>query len=227
MERLVRGLHAFQTRAFDDHRALFERLVEAGQSPEALFITCSDSRISPSMLTQSKPGDLFIIRTAGNIVPAHGAPVSGEAATIEYAVKGLGVKDIIVCGHSHCGAMHAVIEPEKMEHMPLLKQWLEHAAATRQIIEENYADRQGPARLTAAIEENVLVQVENLRTHPVVAARLSRGDLHLHAWVYKIETGEVFAYDPAVGQFTSLGQNATPIDHDDVIFASAEPRILH
>ncbi len=209
MERLVRGLHAFQTNCFDSNRHLFERLVQKGQNPEALFITCSDSRINPNLLTQTGPGDLFIVRNAGNIVPAYGVTVSGEGATVEYAVASLGVKDIIVCGHSHCGAMAALIDPEKTDDLPQLRAWLDYASATRRIIHENYKDRDGDSRLTAAVEENVLVQLENLRTHPTVAARLARGDIHLHGWVYKIETGEVFAYDPNQGQFLPLLYDAS------------------
>jgi carbonic anhydrase len=210
LEKLVRGLHQFQQTYFDTNRALFERLVHGGQRPETLFITCSDSRINPNLLTQTRPGDLFIIRLAGNLVPAHGASSGGEAATIEYAVAALGVKDIIVCGHSHCGAMEALFDDQATEGLPQMRAWLGHAAATRRIIEENYADRGGEARLKAATEENVLVQLENLRTHPVVAARLARGELHLHGWVYKIETGEVFAFEPLTGQFLPLSPGTPP-----------------
>ncbi|MEB3196361.1 MAG: carbonic anhydrase [Candidatus Sericytochromatia bacterium] len=215
MEKLVQGLHQFQQTYFDTNRALFERLVRSGQRPETLFITCSDSRINPNLLTQTRPGELFIIRLAGNLVPAHGASSGGEAATIEYAVASLGVKDIIVCGHSHCGAMHALLDDGVTEDLPLMRAWLSHAAATRRIIEENYADRDGEARVKAATEENVLVQLENLRTHPVVAARLARGELHLHGWVYKIESGEVFAYEPGTGQFLPLAPE-TVIAHPTV-----------
>lgn len=203
MEKLVRGLHEFQQNCFDSHRLLFERLAQ-GQSPETLFITCSDSRINPNLLTQTGPGDLFIIRNAGNIIPAHGAGVSGEGATIEYAVAALGVKHIVVCGHSHCGAMKGILHPESLSDLPQVRAWLGHAEATRRIINENYKDREGDALLTATIEENVLVQLENLRTHPTVAARIARGELKLHAWVYKIESGEVFSYDPEQGQFLKL-----------------------
>lgn len=203
MEKLVRGIHKFQNDCFSSHQELFKRLAK-GQSPEALFITCSDSRISPTLLTQTQPGELFILRNAGNIVPPHRASNGGEAATIEYAVLALGVKDIIVCGHSHCGAMKALLHPEDVEDLPAVASWLSHAETTRRIIKENYTDLGDKARLTAAIEENVLVQLENLRTHPAVAARLAKGELHLHGWVYKIESGEVFNYDPVHGQFVSL-----------------------
>ena len=170
MEKLIRGIHAFQNDYFSDQQELFERLAK-GQSPETLFITCSDSRINPNLLTQTEPGELFILRNAGNMVPPYGAlPGGGDAATVEYAVAALGVKDIIVCGHSHCGAMKGLLHPEALAEMPAVASWLGHAEATRRIMRENYADLQEGELLTATIKENTLVPLENLRTHPAVAA---------------------------------------------------------
>lgn len=204
MQKLVEGIHRFQKEIFSSQKRLFEKLVD-GQHPQALFITCSDSRINPNLLTQTEPGELFILRNAGNIVPPYGAVNGGEAATIEYAVCVLNVRDIIVCGHSHCGAMAGLLAPEQLDKLTAVKNWLAHAEATRRIILENYEHIQDPqARLTATVEENVLVQLENLRTHPCVAAALARGQLTLHAWVYKFEAGQVFTYDPVTAQFASL-----------------------
>jgi carbonic anhydrase len=209
MQRLIQGVHRFQEGSFRTLTSLFEQLSH-GQKPETLFITCSDSRIDPNLLTQSKPGELFILRNAGNIVPPHGAANGGEAATIEYAVAALGVKDIIICGHSHCGAMKAVLQPEQAAELPAVSAWLGHAETTRRIMIENYTHLEGNALLTATVEENVLVQLENLQTLPAVAARLRRGDLHVHGWVYKLETGEVFAYEPQTGQFVPLADYQIP-----------------
>jgi carbonic anhydrase len=204
MQRLVDGIHQFQQNIFTSHQALFQRLVD-GQHPEALFITCSDSRLDVSMLTQTRPGELFIMRNAGNIVPPYGVLGGGEAATIEYAVSVLKVRDIIICGHSHCGAMNGLLHPETVQELPAVRAWLGQCEATARIIKENYRHITDPnARLTATVEENVLVQLENLRTHPSVAAAVGRGHLHLHGWVYKFETGQVFTYDPEQGQFTSV-----------------------
>ncbi len=204
MQKLVEGVHNFQKDVFGTKKGFYERLAK-GQNPIALFITCSDSRINPNLLTQTDPGDLFILRNAGNIVPPFSARVNGgEAATIEFAVAGLGVRDIILCGHSHCGAMKGILEPESLRDLPAVGEWLTHAEATRRIIREKYQALEGPARLTATVEENVLVQIENLRTHPSVAAAIAQEKLHLHAWVYKIETGEVFDFDPEQGQFLAL-----------------------
>lgn len=207
MQKLIKGIHEFQSHIFGAQQELFQRLAD-GQSPDALFITCSDSRINPNLITQTDPGDLFILRNAGNLVPPYGASNGGEGPTIEFAVAGLGVRDIIVCGHSHCGAMAALLEPKKTESLPSLRSWLAHAEATRRILAEKYADRSGQALLTTAIEENVLMQLRNLRTHPTVAAALARDEIKLHGWVYKIETGQVFAYDPDDGQFLPVTERA-------------------
>jgi carbonic anhydrase len=204
MQTLVDGIHRFQQNIFSTRKKLFERLVE-GQQPLALFITCSDSRVDPELLTQSQPGEIFVLRNAGNIVPPYGAVRGGESATIEYAMAVLNVQDIIVCGHSHCGAMTGLLNPDSLSDLPEVRNWLDYASSTRRIIAENYGHLTDPAhRLTATVEENVLVQLENLRTHPRVAAALSRDELKLHGWVYKFETGQVFAYDPQQQQFTSV-----------------------
>jgi carbonic anhydrase len=209
VQKLIQGIHQFQNENFRPLQGLFEQLAK-GQNPDTLFITCSDSRIDPNLLTRSKPGDLFILRNAGNIVPPHGAASGGEAATIEFAVAVLGVKDIILCGHSHCGAMKGLLNPEQVASLPAVSSWLSHADKTRRIVKDNYTHLDGDRLLTATVEENVLVQLENLRTLPAVASRLVRGDLHLHGWVYKIETGEVFAYDLTCGQFVPVAQYRHP-----------------
>ncbi len=208
MQKLVQGVHCFQKEIFGSRKAFFEKLAR-GQNPIALFITCSDSRINPNLMTQTEPGDLFILRNAGNIVPPYSAAaIGGESATIEFAVAALGVRDIILCGHSHCGAMKGLLNSDQLSELPAVQGWLGHAEATRRIMRDKYADLKGDALLTATVEENVLVQLENLRTHPAVAAALSKEELALHGWVYKIETGQVFEFDPQEGQFVPLGESA-------------------
>src|SRR5215207_1475964 len=172
MEKLVQGIHRFQAEYFRPRHELFERLT-GGQNPQALFVTCSDSRVMPDLITQSEPGDLFVLRNAGNLVPPHGAaPESGEAATIEYAIASLKIQDVIVCGQTLCGAMHALIHPEDVADLPRMRRWLGHAEATREIIRTQYADHAPDLKWRATVEENVLVQLENLRTHPCIAAAL-------------------------------------------------------
>jgi carbonic anhydrase len=205
MQNLINGIHRFQREVFRTRQEFFENLAN-GHQPEVLFITCSDSRINPNLITQTEPGELFIMRNAGNIIPAYGASQGGEAATIEYAVDVIGVRDIIVCGHSHCGAMTAVLNPESCSGLPAVTAWLAHAEATKRIIRSSYQHLEGKALLSATVQENVLVQLENLATHPCVAAKLRRHQLTLHGWVYKIETGQVFTYLPEKGQFLSSGE---------------------
>jgi carbonic anhydrase len=209
MQKLVQGVHAFQAQYFARHRDLFRKLAERGQRPEALFITCSDSRVVPNLITSTEPGDLFIVRNVGNIVPHVSLP-GGTAAAIEYAVEVLGVNDIIVCGHTPCGAIGALLEPRSMDRLPLVKRWMAQAERVVDIVAERYGHLEGPARMTAAVEENVLVSLENLRAFPFVADRLARGALSMSGWVYKIETGQVFAFDPRSEQFVDVGSPSMP-----------------
>lgn len=221
MQKLVDGVHQFQENVFNSKQALFERLA-GSQHPLALFITCSDSRIDPCLLTQTQPGELFVLRNAGNIVPPYGQVAGGEAATIEYAVCALKIKDIIVCGHSHCGAMNGVLHPEQLGELPAVRHWLTHAESTARIMKENYQHiTEAVPRLTVTVEENVLVQLENLRTHPSVVAALARNELNLHGWVYKFETGQVFGYDARQGQYDVVAQTAAQPGR-----ASAQPPVI-
>jgi len=205
MRKLVAGIHRFQSGVFSEQKDLFARLSK-GQEPDALFITCSDSRVSPTLITQTVPGDLFILRNAGNIVPPYGPIHGGEAATIEYAIEALAVKDIIICGHTHCGAMKAVLDPAALDRLPATKGWLTYAEATRRVMKMHYEDLPEDEKLEICIEENVLVQIENLRTHPSVLAAMTRGSLRLHAWVYEIESGNVMAFDDNTGQYVPVAE---------------------
>ena len=203
MQKLVDGVHTFRSQSFATYRALFRRLAERGQRPETLFITCSDSRVVPNLITNTDPGDLFLVRNVGNIVPSVNLP-GGTAAALEYAVEVLGVTDVIVCGHTHCGAMQALLDPKSVDRLPLVKRWLAQSDRVRTIVEERYAHLGPQERLTAAVEENVLVQLENLRTFDFVARRLESGALKMNGWVFKIATGDVFDFDPISGQFVRL-----------------------
>ncbi|MBI1764986.1 MAG: carbonic anhydrase [Acidobacteria bacterium] len=203
MEKIVRGIHQFQTTHFSEHQELFAQLSH-GQQPETLLITCSDSRIVPDLLTQTQPGELFVIRNAGNIIPPYGAANGGEGATIEFAVGALQVKHIVVMGHSHCGAMKGLLQPDSLTALPLVAAWLKHAEATRRVVLASYEGLSDIELLNAAIKENVLVQVDNLRTYPAIAARLAKGDLTLHAWIYEIESGRILAYDAAHTQYVPV-----------------------
>jgi carbonic anhydrase len=206
MKKLMEGINRYRTTVVEPQREMFEGLAE-GQRPEALFITCSDSRINPNLITQTNPGELFILRNAGNIIPPYGAVYGGEAATLEFAVSVLNVRDIIVCGHTHCGAMDALADGDKVRDMPAMHAWLKHAEATRRIMRENYPAMPPDQFKVIAAQENVLVQIENLQTHPAIAARLAAKKVNLHAWMYVLETGDVFAYDDKVGKFVPAAQH--------------------
>lgn len=195
MKKLMRGLRQFQDTYVPSHKTLMANLAK-GQSPNALFITCSDSRVQPELITQAELGELFVIRNAGNIVPPFGATNGGEGATIEYAVKSLKVNHIIVCGHSSCGAMKGLLQIGKLEtKMPLVYNWLIHTEATRQLVEDNYSDLDKADKLDMLVAENVLTQIENLRTYPAVRSMLHRGNLSLHGWIYNIHDGSILSYD--------------------------------
>ena len=203
MKALIEGVRKFQSEIFASQKELFSRLAH-GQHPQALFITCSDSRIDPCLLTQTHPGELFILRNAGNIVPSYGAQIGGTTATIEYAVGVLGVKNIIVCGHTDCGVAKGILDPAQAKDLPSLQEWLMQAEATRRIIRENYSHLKGDELLTATIQENVRVQLAHLRTHPLIAAKLRRGAVELHGWVYSIPTGQVWTFHEGRDQFVDL-----------------------
>ena len=196
MDSIVHGLARFRAEIYPRERALFWRLAQEGQQPRALVIACSDSRVSPELITQAGPGELFVCRNAGNIVPPYNQAAGGVSATIEYAVLALGVRDIIVCGHSHCGAMKALCHPETLSDMPVVRPWLSHADVARRIVCEAYPPNMSETgTLRALALENVTAQLDHLRTHPSVAARMAMGQLQLHGWYFDLETGEVLALD--------------------------------
>lgn len=194
MEKVLAGLVKFQEEVFERKQDLFQQLSRQ-QTPTVLFITCSDSRIDPSLITQTDPGDLFILRNAGNLIPTYGAAIGGSTATIEYAVSVLKVDHIIVCGHTDCGAMKGLLHPEKLQDLPAVKSWLLQAETTMRIVKDHLGHLSEDKRFEETIKENVLVQLDHLRTHPAVATRLRKGNLHLHGWIYSIENGRVWAYD--------------------------------
>jgi carbonic anhydrase len=206
MDKLIAGFEHFRQSHFPKHRSFFERLASKQQNPTALFITCSDSRVHPNLFTQTDPGDLFLIRNAGNLVPPHGTAVGGEAATIEYSLEVLGIEHIVICGHSQCGAMKGLLSPQGLEHLPAVKSWCGHAEATRRIVEQKYGHLPEAERAIAAAEENVLVQMSNLSTHPCVATRIATGSLQIYGWYYDIGSGQIHQYDQSQGRFVPLGK---------------------
>lgn len=206
MTKIAAGVLKFQAEEFEKRRALFAELAD-GQSPEALFITCSDSRIDPNLITQSEPGELFICRNAGNIVPPHTQHTGAMTASIEFAVGALNVPHIVVCGHSGCGAMKGAMKPESLDAFPHVKAWLGYARAAALVAEEVGAGLNDDQRLDLLVRQNVLLQIAHLRTHPFVAARLAAGRTEIHGWVYDIGSGSVLAFDEARGDFIPVAEH--------------------
>lgn len=207
MQQLIAGIHKFQESEHGRFQELFHRLSRDGQKPHTLFITCSDSRVLAELITQSQPGDLFVVKNVGNIVPENETSnPNSTAAAIEFAVQSLGVSDVVVCGHSQCGAMGALLNgvpnPREMQH---LENWIEVAAPVRNLIKTDYSHlSDSEERIAAAAEENVLFALENLHTYPCVFERLAKGTLHLHGWFFRIETAEIYAYDTKTQQFQPI-----------------------
>ncbi len=214
MEHIIDGVLRFQREVHPNKEALFHQLA-LSQSPAAMFIGCADSRIVPEILTDQGPGELFVVRNAGNIVPPSSTEPGGVTASIEYAVAVLGIPDIVICGHSGCGAMTAVLRgPEQLEKLPAVARWLHYADSARDHVAQNHAHLSDEARLDSLIHENVLAQLDNLLTHPVVADAIARKQLRLHGWVYDIGSGRVDTYDARVRHFVPISDdpfaNATP-----------------
>lgn len=193
MDKLISGVAKFQEKAFVDHKELFESLANS-QEPEVLFITCADSRIDPSLITQTLPGDLFICRNAGNIVPPHSNATGGMTASIEFAVAVLGVKHIVVCGHTGCGAMKGALNPDTLKTLPHVSNWLSHCAAAQARVKGRHKTVTDE-HLLEMTEENVILQLKHLETHPCVAEKMATGSIELHGWVYGIADGTVTTYD--------------------------------
>jgi carbonic anhydrase len=207
MKALIDGFLKFQNEAFPKRSDLFKHLATT-QHPGTLFITCSDSRVVPELLTQQEPGELFVIRNAGNIVPSYGPQPGGVSATVEYAVAVLGVTDIVICGHSDCGAMTAIASCKCMDHLPAVSGWLQHAESAK-VINESRQHVSAVARVSSMVRENVIAQLANIQTHPSVRLAQEKGQLNLHGWVYDIETGSVDALDATSRTFVSLAEHPT------------------
>ena len=212
MQQLIEGVHKFRNDEFGNYRKLFRKLSQEGQNPHTLFITCSDSRVLAELITQSQPGDLFVVKNIGNIVPPAGVTgdTNSTAAAIEFAVANLHVSDIVICGHSQCGAISALLDKKPVsDATPHLRDWLKLAAPVLETLKKNYGHLQNAGALqNAAAEENVLFALENLHSYPCVQERLVDGSLRLHGWFFKIAMAELFAFDLETRQFSPLTEKA-------------------
>jgi carbonic anhydrase len=188
MINLLPGLRKFSEKVFPKQQALFESLSQ-GQKPHTLLITCSDSRIDPSLVTQTKPGEIFVVRNAGNIIPPYCSLGSGEEAAVEFALEVLSITNIVICGHYQCGAMAALFEHNNLNDLPAVAKWLRYAEATKR------RSAFLKASFDQVAEENILVQIQNLKTHPSVSQALRSGRANIFGWMYNFELGIVNIYD--------------------------------
>ncbi len=221
MKRVLEGLTLFQKIAYPRHKELFERLAK-NQTPQAVFIACSDSRVVPNLMVQAEPGDLFIIRNAGNIVPPAGSSYGGTTASLEYAIVALGIRDVILCGHSNCGAMTGVLHPEMLDGMPAVKQWVSYAETARRAAVEAHPDAPDAEMLENVVDYNVIAQIRNVLTFPFVRPLVETGELELHGWVYDIATGHVKGLDASGRRFVPLGGGEEGSRDERHVLASVE-----
>lgn len=206
MHRLLAGYARFRSSVYPTQKTLFEKLAK-GQQPEALFITCSDSRVMPEMILQCEPGQIFPIRLAGNLVPLPGVEGDGIAATIEYAIRALKVRDVILCGHTGCGAMKELLEQAHTRDLPDVTSWLEQAGSSSRWLRSTLRDVKtlsAEDKLNLVTEANVVLQLEHLRQHAAVREGLIAGSIKLHGWVYDIVSGEIRSLDADSGVFHPL-----------------------
>jgi len=208
VNELIGRVFRFEKTTYPDNGELYAKLANHGQEPKALMISCADSRIVPEQIMQAQPGDLFVCRNAGNMVPSYATQNGGVTSTVEYAVMALGIRDIIVCGHSDCGAMKALSNPVGLDAMPNVAAWLRHGSAAEHIVSTCHPDLEADERVRAVSLENVIAQIAHLRTHPSVAAAIARGEMSLHGWFVDIHAGQVLGLDGDTGQFVPLREDA-------------------
>jgi len=210
LNKLKDGVIRFQTSVYPSQAAKYEKAASEPQRPEALFITCADSRIDPELITQSGPGEIFVTRNVGNLVPAYGEMLGGVSAVIEYAVSALKVKHVVICGHSDCGAMKALLNPSSLDSMSTVKSWMRNAEAALSVATSIGKEADDfPKKLSTLTEENVLLQLQHLRTHPSVAGAIAREELTLSGWVYEIGSGQVRISQNGERKFELVAEGAT------------------
>ena len=207
LETLLAGVRRFRRDVYPKNRERYQKAAREPQRPHTLFITCADSRIDPELLTQSGPGDIFVTRNIGNLVPAYGQMIGGVSAVIEYAVQALEVSQIVICGHTDCGAMKGLLHREKLAGMPTVNSWLQNAEAALSVVQARDRSPDEHAQLSELIEENVLLQLNHLRTHPSVAGAVAKQKLALYGWVYDIGNGHVNIFNPGLHRFVSYGDD--------------------
>lgn len=204
LERLLDGVRHFCKNEYPHRQEVYDQVTREGQRPHTLFVTCADSRIDPELITQSGPGDIFVARNIGNIVPAYGEMMGGVSAVVEYAISALEVDQVVVCGHADCGAMRGLLHQEKITGMPAVQNWLQNAHAALSIADALNSRKDEAEFLDELTRQNVLLQMNHVRTHPSVAGRMAQGRLAVYGWVYDFRLGQVLNYDEESKQFLPI-----------------------
>jgi carbonic anhydrase len=207
LEQLKNGVRQFRKEVYPKHAAMYAQAAGEPQRPHTLFIACADSRVDPNEITSSGVGDVFVTRNIGNMVPAYGEMLGGVSAVVEFAVSGLGVRHIVVCGHSDCGAMKALLNPEAVAAMSSVTNWMKNAHAALAVVNKHEGGAQessGRTRLEELTEQNVLLQLQHLKTHPSVAGAIAQGRLTVSGWVYDIGSGAVRIAEDGQREFTPV-----------------------
>jgi carbonic anhydrase len=210
MKKLIQGIVEFRRNVQQDYREAFGRLA-TGQSPDTLFIACSDSRVVPNTFASTNPGDLFVLRNVGNLIPPcgqHGVSTSdeAEAAAIEFSVLRLNVSDIIVCGHSECGAMRAIMKDRDKIPMPNLRNWLRHGDPALERLQAGNVLDPKLAPHNQLSQLNVLLQMEHVKSYPAVKKRVEAGTLGIHGWWFDIANADVYSYEPCLNRFVLIDE---------------------
>jgi carbonic anhydrase len=209
LEQLKQGVRRFQAEVYPAQAEIFVQAASERQRPHTLFITCADSRIDPVAITSAAPGDVFVTRNVGNMVPPYGEMLGGVSAVIEFAVSGLEVRHVVVCGHTQCGAMSALLAPESVAGMPTVRSWLTNAHAAlsvaKSLQDRGVQDGLAVQPIDVLTEQNVLLQMQHLKTHPSVAGAMAQGKLTISGWVYNIGTGEIEIAEDGARTFTPIG----------------------
>jgi carbonic anhydrase len=212
LEQLKGGVRRFRAEVYPERAEMYAQAAAEPQKPHTLFITCADSRIDPNEMTSTRTGEVFVTRNIGNMVPAYGEMLGGVSAVIEFAVGALGVKHVVICGHSECGAMKALLTPESVEKLPTVKSWLKnaHAALTvaESLHERNSGDISERPLIDVLTEQNVLLQLQHLKTHPSVAGAMAAGELTVSGWVYDIGAGAVRVAEDGQREFVPVDEEA-------------------
>jgi carbonic anhydrase len=204
LAKLVEGVRKFQAEVYPTQRDIFERL-KSRQQPIAMFITCADSRVVPNLFTQTGPGDIFVERNPGNLVPQYSEFVGGVSAGVEYAMLVLKVPLVIICGHTDCGVMKSLVHEEHAQGLPAVQEWMRYASEARHRIMRDHRHATEEEKLRSMTEYNVLAQIENLKSHPSVQSRVTSGEVDVRGWVYDIGNGSIWAAEPESGNFRKIG----------------------